>query len=119
MHSAHRALNRLILIGILVQFYAAGLAVFGRPFTFHAILGWSLIPASLALMILALIYRRFDAISGLSALLFAVIALQPVFVFVLSSIAVEITALHPLNGLVAFLISIELETRSRLRRRTA
>ncbi len=107
----HRMLNFVLLVAIPVQFYAAGLGAFGLPFTFHAVLGWSLIPTSLILSTLAVIGYGRHAVTGLSSLLFVVVAMQPVFVFVLSRVAIALTALHPVNGLVAFLLALGIERR--------
>jgi len=113
LRAAHRVANALLLAGLVVQFYAAGWAAFGNPFTFHAVLGWALIPLALLSALLALAGTGRDRRSALAAALVGVLALQPVLVFVLSAISIAITALHPVNGLLAVALSVRLETLAR------
>lgn len=111
----HRGLNALLIAGIVVQFYAAGWAAFGRPFTFHAILGWALIAASLVLSLAALLGYGRHRMAATSAVLLLSLAMQPVFVFVLSSMSIALAALHPVNGLLALCLAVLMERRARER----
>ena len=105
----HRGLNALLITGIVVQFYAAGWAAFGRPFTFHAVLGWSLIAASLVLSLAAFLGYGRHRMAATSAVLVLSLAMQPVFVFVLSSMSIALAALHPVNGLLALCLAVLME----------
>ena len=107
----HRYLNYLLIVGLLVQFWAAGWAVFGMPFTLHAALGWSLIPLSLLVTLSAVVGYGRHRMTGLSLLVCVMIILQPVLVFVLSAVSLAITALHPVNGLLAFMASVSMARR--------
>lgn len=109
----HRGLNLLLAIGIVVQFWAAGWAAFGKPFTFHAVLGWSLLAASLLLALVALLGYGAHRMTGASSALVLVLAMQPVFVFVLSSVSIALAALHPVNGLLALYLVLLMEARAR------
>lgn len=103
---AHRALNLLLLVGIVAQFWAAGWAVFGQPFTTHAVLGWLLLPVALLSLLAAAVAYGWDRRTMWTAGLLLLLALQPVFVFVLSSVSIALAALHPVNGLAAFCIAL-------------
>lgn len=105
----HRGLNALLIGGLVVQFWAAGWAAFGRPFTVHALLGWSLLAASLLLVIVALVAYGRHRMSAASAALALSLAMQPVFVFVLSSVSIALAALHPVNGLLALGLTLLME----------
>lgn len=105
----HRGLNALFLVAMVVQFYAAGWAAFGRPFTFHAVLGWALLAASLVLALVAVLGYGRHRMTATSAALVLALAMQPVFVFVLSSVSVALTALHPVNGLLALYLVLLME----------
>lgn len=109
----HRALNLLLLCGVVIQFYAAGWAAFGMPFAFHAVLGWCLIALGILAAPIAAVGHGRSRITLMSAALVLVLALQPVFVFVLSAVSVHLAALHAANGLVAFSLVVAIELRSR------
>lgn len=110
---AHRLVNALLVAGIVVQVYLAGLAVFGESFTPHAVLGWSLIPLALISAGLAAMGCGWGRRTVVSLLLTVSIAMQPVFVFVLSAVAVELAAIHTLNALFALGLGVHLEALSR------
>lgn len=109
----HRTVNLLLLCGVVAQFYAAGWAAFGMPFAFHAVLGWCLIAASLLGLPIAAVGHGRSRVTLMSAALVVVLALQPVFVFVLSAVSVHLAALHAVNGLVAFSLVVAIEARLR------
>ncbi len=103
----HRALCWLIMAGLVLQFYAAGLAAFGAAdFTLHGIVGWSLILATILLMVFALLggYRRGELLQSL--VLLPLVILQPVLalVEVFRVSAPAVAAIHPVNGLLIFLL---------------
>ena len=103
----HRALCWLIMAGVVLQFYAAGLAAFGAAdFTLHAIVGSSLILATLLLVVFALLggYRRGELLQSL--VLLPLVILQPVLalVEVFRVSAPAVAAIHPVNGLLIFLL---------------
>lgn len=108
---AHRGLNVLLIGGMVVQFWAAGWAAFGQPFTIHALLGWSLLAASILLALLSATGYGKGGVTLASASLVVVLGLQPVFVFVLSEVSLVITAMHPVNGLLALYLVLWMEWR--------
>lgn len=107
----HRGLNVLLIVGMVVQFWAAGWAVFGRPFTIHALLGWSLLGASVLLLLLSATGYGKGRVTLVSASLVVVLALQPVLVFVLWKVSLVLTAMHPVNGLLALYLVLWMEWR--------
>jgi len=109
--TGHRVFNSLLLVGIVVQFWAAGWAVFGQPFTIHAVLGWVLMPVALLSLLAAALAYGLSRRTMWAAVLLLVLALQPVFVFVLSAVSIALAALHPVNGLAAFCIALFLQRR--------
>lgn len=109
---AHRGLNLLLIVGTVVQFWAAGWAAFGQPFTIHALLGWSLLGGSILLFLFSATGFGKDRITLASASLVVVLALQPVFVFVLSELSLVLTAMHPVNGLLALYLVLWMERRT-------
>ncbi|MGH2587379.1 MAG: DUF6220 domain-containing protein [Dehalococcoidia bacterium] len=90
----------ITVAGLLLQFYAAGMALFGTTtFEFHRSLGFALQLPALALLIAALAGRMGRQVIGLSALLVVLTFVQgllPVF----RDDASLIAALHPVGGLV-------------------
>jgi hypothetical protein len=110
---AHRIVNAILLVGIVAQFYLAGLAIFGRSFAPHAVLGWSLIPLTLISTAIAGVGFGRDRRTTLSLLQTVAVAMQPVFIFVLSGVAIELAAVHTVSALFAFGLGIYLEQLAR------
>jgi multisubunit Na+/H+ antiporter MnhE subunit len=101
----------LYLAAALVQFFLAGLAVFGdTSFDPHSVLGFILGVASLVLLIVAVVARLPRTLLLLTVLLVGLNVLQ----MVLANIDVsEIAALHPVNGVAIVFLAYELTQRSR------
>ena len=102
---AHRTLARVLLAGIAVQYFLAGLGVFGiTSFLPHVIFGTLVVVASFALPITAwrghlaaTTVRRSWLLSGLMILQGGLIDLGHVFPIV--------SAFHPVNALVIALVT--------------
>ena len=102
----HRALNGLILIGVPLQFYAAGLAVFGASsFAMHSVIGQAMVPVSLLSLVAALLGRPAGTRPLLATALFALVALQPVLAFAPRASFPAISAIHPVVGLAIGVIA--------------
>ena len=103
----HRGLGFLFLGLAVLQYFLAGLGVFGAglgsdDYTPHAAVGSFLTLVALILVILAVIGRR-EALPASGALL-ALMVLQTVLAQV-GQDAKVIGALHPLNGLVILFVA--------------
>jgi hypothetical protein len=83
----------------VIQVFLAGLGVFDDPAAFvtHREFGYLFGWLTLVILVLALIGREPRRVTGLSALLLVLFALQSVFVAVRAEMPV-VAALHPLNG---------------------
>jgi hypothetical protein len=122
-YQLYRGLALLFLAGAMLQFFLAGLGVFGAAsFDPHKTVGKLLGLVSLILLILAAILALTGGLSrgrvGLAVLLFALMVLQWTLVEAFSGRAPALAALHPVNGLlvlsVAFALArgVELPSRS-------
>jgi hypothetical protein len=89
----------VVLVGLFLQFYLVGLALFGvTSFEFHRALGYSLAVPIFLLLVLALgggLGRRLVALAALLVVLTIVQATLPS----LRSSVPLVAALHPLNAL--------------------
>ena len=106
----HRVLNYLILLAVPLQFYAAGLAVFGASsFAMHSMLGQAMIPLAL-LSFLASLFARVAGASPLraAALMFLMI-LQPILAFAPRASFPAISAVHPVVGLLIAIVAWQIE----------
>jgi hypothetical protein len=101
----------LFLLGVAVQFFLAGLTVFGgTSIEAHRVLGFGLMASALLLLILALVGRLPRRTVLLTLLLLGLGVLQSV----LTNIDVdEIAALHLVNALVIAFVAYALMQRSR------
>ena len=107
---AHRVLNHLVLIGVPVQFYAAGLAVFGAAsFALHAVIGQMMIVFALLSLLVSLGARRVGASAGGPLLLFGLVVAQPILAFAPRASAPWMSALHPVVGLVIAVVAWRIE----------
>jgi hypothetical protein len=104
-------LTVLFLVGVVVQFFLAGLTVFGgTSIESHRVLGFVLAAAALLLIILALVGRLPRKTVLLTVLLLGLSILQSV----LANIGIdEVAALHPVNALVIAFVAYGLMQRSR------
>jgi len=104
-------LTVLFLLGVVVQFFLAGLNVFGgSSIESHRVLGFILAAAALLLIILALVGRLPRKTVLLVVLLLGLTIFQSVLVNVDID---EVGALHPVNALVIAFVAYGLMQRSR------
>ena len=95
----------LYLGAIALQFYAAGLAVFGvSSFMTHALFGYSMILGAIILLVLTFAARLSGRIKILATLVVLLTMLQPVLALIRSPIPL-LAALHPVNALLIFAIA--------------
>jgi hypothetical protein len=90
----------------VVQVFLAGLGVFDDPraFVTHREFGYLFGWLTLLILVLALVGREPRRITGLSALLLLLFALQSVFVALRADMP-AVAALHPLNGFAILAVS--------------
>ncbi len=101
----HRTCVFLYLVAIALQFYAAGLAVFGvSSFMTHAMFGYSMIIGAIILLVLTFTARLSRRAKLLAAGVLFLTALQPVLALIRSPIPV-LAALHPVNALIIFALA--------------
>src|SRR5262245_4026410 len=105
----------IILAAVIVQFFLAGLGVFGGPggFEAHATLGYSLPLVMLIGLLLAFAARLPWRTIGLTALLPVLALLQSVFILIWHAGLPAVAALHVVNGLAIFSLAGLLALRSR------
>ena len=101
----HPGLARIFLAGLLLQFYLAGIALFGAgSFEPHRILGTALIVVAILFPVLALVGRLGRKLIGLSLLLLFLTLVQMLLPSLRGS-APWIAALHPVNALALMGVS--------------
>jgi Family of unknown function (DUF6220) len=101
----------IYLLGVVVQFFLAGLAVFGvRSYDAHRGLGFVLALISLVLLALAIGAKLPRSVTALSTVLVALNAVQIVLIQI--DIA-EVNALHLVNALAIAFVANMLVHRSR------
>jgi hypothetical protein len=94
------------LAAIALQFYAAGLGIFGAAsFVPHALLGYGLIVGAITLTVLTLIAGFPRRVVALAATLIGLTILQPVLALGLRPAAPALAALHVLNALAIFALA--------------
>jgi hypothetical protein len=104
----------LFVACVVVQVFLAGLGVFAgtQNFSLHREFGYLFGWLTLVLLLLALVGRLGRRWIGLSALLLVLFAFQSVFV-ALRGVMPEAAALHPVNALAIFAVSLHVARRSR------
>jgi Family of unknown function (DUF6220) len=112
-YQLYRGLTWLFLAGAVLQFFLAGLGVFGAAsFGPHMTVGKLLWLASLILLVLAAILVLSGGLSrgrvGLAALLFVLMVVQWSLVEAFSKGAPALAALHPVNGLLVLSVAFAL-----------
>jgi Family of unknown function (DUF6220) len=107
--SVHLAVAWLLVAGLLVQIFLAGLGVFRGPASFatHRDFGYLLEILPLVLLIAGLIARLGRRPAILAAAIFGLFILQSVLV-ALRSTAPDVAALHPVNGFVIAVLALVL-----------
>jgi hypothetical protein len=107
----HRLVARLLLGGIVLQLFFAGLGVFGvASFLPHVIWGTIVVIASIAVPLLAWHGHLGATLLRQSWLLVGLMVLQGALVD-LGRLAPIISALHPVNAMVLALVTFELARR--------
>ena len=103
----HAVTASLLVVGLVIQVFLAGLGVFDEPtfFLTHRDTGYLLELWALVVLVVAAIARAGRAQVGRSALVFGLFLLQSVFVGLRDS-APAVAALHPVNGFLIVLVSI-------------
>lgn len=102
----HRILTILILLGVVVEFYLAGLGTFhAESIQLHVVTGEALWGASLVLLVISLISMAGKRIMVVSLALFVLLFLQSMLVQV-RQLFVE--ALHPVNAVLIFSVTVYL-----------
>ncbi len=106
----HSGLAWVILVAVGMQFFLAGLGLFGaatlQP---HRMVGSIIIPVTLVLFLLALAGRLGGAAIGMSAVLFVLTVVQSM----LPRGPALIAAFHPVNALVILFVARALALRGR------
>lgn len=108
--NVHRGLSWLVTGLVLVQFFLAGAwhaEVLASP-EVHIMLGLSLVLGGLLLLISAAVGGMGRRLIGLSALLFALLLLQPIIIEQRRLGAPFISAFHAMNGVIIFAIAFAL-----------
>jgi len=118
--SAHLVVAWLLVAGLAVQIFLAGLGVFRGPESFltHRDFGYMLELLPLVLLVLGLVAGLGRRAALLAAGIFGLFMLQSVFVG-LRADAPEVAALHPVNGFLITLLSIVLARDAWIGRRAA
>jgi hypothetical protein len=108
----HRRIARVLLGGLALQLFFAGLGVFGvTTFLPHMILGTGIVLASLALPIVAWRGHLEAAVQRLSWLLAGLMLLQGLLID-LGRVVHVISALHPVNAMLLVLVTYSLARRA-------
>ena len=118
--SIHLVVAVLLVAGLVVQVFLAGLGVFRGPESFatHRDWGYLLELLPIVLLVVGLLGRMGRRVALLAAGIFGLFLLQSVFVVMRTSNP-EVAALHPVNGFLILLLSIVLARDSWLARRLA
>jgi mercuric ion transport protein len=118
--SAHLVVAVLLVAGLVVQIFLAGLGVFRGPESFanHRDFGFTLELLPVVLLLLGLVAGLGRRAALLAAGIFGLFLLQSVFVG-LRADAPEVAALHPVNGFLITFLSIVLARDAWLGRRAA
>ena len=118
--SAHLVVGWLLVAGLVVQIFLAGLGVFrgAESFSTHRDFGYMLELLPIVLLVLGLVAGLGRRPALLAAGIFGLFMLQSVFV-VLRADAPEVAALHPVNGFLITFLSIVLARDAWLGRRAA
>jgi hypothetical protein len=116
--TAHLVVAWVLVLGLVVQVFLAGLGVFRSPESFatHRDFGFMLELLPIVLLILGLVARLGRRQAILAAGIFGLFLLQSVFVGLRESNP-EVAALHPVNGFLITLLAIVLARTAWLERR--
>jgi hypothetical protein len=117
--SVHLALAWLLVAGLVVQIFLAGLGVFKGPASFATHRDWGYLLEALPffMLIVGLLARIGRTPAIVAAAIFGLFILQSVLV-VLRTTAPEVAALHPVNGFLITFLAIVLARDAWMARRT-
>ena len=110
------ALALLLVAGGVVQFFLAGLGVFGEGFEAHETWGWVLHTIALIMLLLAILGPRTGRDIGMAAALFVLITVMITLVNVADD-APWLAALHPVLALFVLGLASHIGMRHRPGRR--
>ena len=111
---AQRTCAGTYLVALALQFYAAGLAVFGvTTFVPHALLGYGLVIGAITLASLTTIARLSPRTIRLAVALVPLSILQPLLALLPRVAAPAVSALHLVNALLIVLIAAVIARESR------
>ena len=111
---AQRTCIATYLLALTLQFYAAGLAIFGvTSFVPHAMLGYGLVIGALTLATLTAAARLSRRAKMLAFGLVPLTVLQPVLALVPRADAPAIAALHAVNALLIIVVAAMVARESR------
>jgi hypothetical protein len=98
----------LFILCIIIQvfFAGAGLLVSGSWMMAHAALGSTLVLLPLVLLPLSFAARLPGTLKWLTLLLLVLVMLQPVLIYIRASAIAILAALHPVNALAIFTLSL-------------
>jgi hypothetical protein len=112
-HRISRALAWLMIGAVVIQFYTAGLGIFGgASFTPHRVIGSASALIALLLLVVALVARRGREISLYAVGCALLTVLQPVLVFVVRPRLPELAAAHPVVGLLIGVLAWRIASRT-------
>jgi hypothetical protein len=114
------AASWLLVAGLVVQVFLAGLGVFDSPerFALHASFGFTLMVLPLIMVLSGLAGGLGRRLVGLAGLMFGLFFLQSILVSLRGQVP-AIAALHPLNGFLILLIAIAVARGALAMRRAA
>ncbi len=113
----YSALAVVFLLGVVVQVFLAGAGIFASAswLSSHGILGHILPVIPLLMVILGLVGKLPRTINWLTVLLLVLVYIQPWFIYLSRSAGIPLLgALHPVNALTIFALSLYLLYRTRL-----
>ena len=113
----YTALAVVFLLCVVVQVFLAGAGIFASAswLSSHAILGHVLPLIPLLMVILGLVGKLPRTINWLTVLLLVLVYIQPWFIYLSRSAGIPLLgALHPVNALTIFALSLYLLYRTRL-----
>jgi len=118
--SVHLAAACLLVAGLVIQIFLAGLGVFRGPESFetHRDFGYTLELLPIILLVAGLLGRMGRRLALLAVAIFGLFMLQSVFVG-LRADAPEVASLHPVNGFLITFLAIVLARGSWAARRLA
>ncbi len=110
----HQGLAWLTMAGLALQFYLAGMGMFGASsFEAHRVVGYLVVLLILILLLLALIRRGPRRLLAMSALLAVLVIVQVLLPSLRSSVPL-LAALHPVNAMALLGVTLTIMRSARL-----